>query len=184
MMNTFNEEDIATRLQEPAERRKAFAEVVRQYSEQLYWQIRRMVLSHDDADDILQDTFLKAWAHLDYFRGEAKLSTWLYRIAFNECLNFLNRQRAQSVQSLDDGEASVIGKLESDSYFDGDEAEVALQRAIRMLPEKQRLVFNMRYFDEMKYEDISQILGTSVGALKASFHLAVKKIRENLSDSH
>ncbi len=183
-MATYNEEDIINQLQDPDSRREAFGKVVSHYSKQLYWQIRRMVLSHDDANDILQNTFLKAWNNLDYFRGEAKLSTWLYRIAFNECLNFLNKQRAQSTLSIDDDEASTLNQLESDPYFDGDEAELLFQQAIHTLPEKQRLVFNMKYFDEMKYEEISQIMGTSVGALKASFHYAVKKIEDFLSRNH
>lgn len=183
-MATYNEEDIIEQLQDPNNRRKAFGLAVSHYSEQLYWQIRRMVLSHDDANDILQNTFLKAWNNLDYFRAEAKLSTWLYRIAFNECLNFLNKQRTQATLSIDDEEASTLNKLESDPYFDGDEAEALFQQAIHSLPEKQRIVFNMKYFDEMKYEEISQIVGTSVGALKASFHHAVKKIEDFLNKNH
>lgn len=183
-MGTYNEEDIINRLQNPESQRKAFEEVVKHYSSQLYWQIRRMVLSHDDANDILQNTFLKAWSNLNYFRGEAKLSTWLYRIAFNECLNFLNKQRAQSTLSLSDEEANTLNKLESDPYFDGAKAEILFQKAIGTLPEKQRIVFNLKYFNEMKYEEISQIMGTSVGALKASYHFAVKKIEDFLNNHH
>lgn len=183
-MNTYNEEDIIAQLQDPETQRQAFGQVVEKYSGQLYWQIRRMVLFHDDANDILQNTFLKAWSNLECFRAEAKLSTWLYRIAFNECLNFLGKQNAQAAVSIDDAEASTLNRLESDAYFDADEAQLLFQEAIRSLPEKQRLVFNMKYFDEMKYEDMSQIVGTSVGALKASYHLAVKKIEEFLKNRH
>lgn len=182
-MNTYNEEDVINRLQYPETQRAAFGEVVKAYSEQLYWQIRRMVLSHDDANDLLQNTFIKAWSNLNYFRGEAKLSTWLYRIALNESLNFLNKQRAQNQLSFDDEEAMALNKLESDPYFDGDHTQLLFEKAIQTLPEKQRMVFNLKYFQEMKYEEISEILGTSVGALKASYHHAVKKIEEFLSQN-
>ncbi len=180
----YNEEEIKEQLQDPLLQRKAFGEVVKAYSEQLYWQIRRMVLSHDDANDLLQNTFIKAWSNLDYFRGEAKLSTWLYRIALNESLNYLNKQRAQNNLSIDDAEANAINKLESDPYFDGDETQLLFEKAIQRLPEKQRIVFNLKYFEEMKYEDMSEILGTSVGALKASYHHAVKKIAEILQENN
>ena len=140
-----------------------------------------MVLSHDDADDLLQNTFLKAWSNIDYFRGEAKLSTWLYKIAINECITFLNRQRSLNQVSMDDADLFLLDRLESDSYFDGDAVQFKLQKAILTLPEKQRLVFNMKYFDDMKYEEMSEILGTSVGALKASYHHAVKKIEDYLT---
>ncbi len=172
------EYDITALLQNPQTQRKAFERVVNMYSEQLYWQIRRMVVSHDDANDLLQNTFVKAWSNLDYFRGEAKLSTWLYRIALNECLNFLNKQRAERNLSIDEVDSTLLNKLESDAYFDGDEVQKQFQRAVLRLPEKQRMIFNLKYFQEMKYEDISDILGTSVGALKASYHHAVKKIED------
>ena len=177
-MNRYNEKETIYRLQDPDTRREAFGDVVRAYSEQLYWQIRRMVFSHEDANDLLQNTFMKAWDNLDYFRGEAKLSTWLYRIAINECLNFLNRQRAENQLSIDDADAALINRLESDPYFDGDKTQLMLQKAIMTLPEKQRIVFNLKYFQEMKYEQIAEIVGTSVGALKASYFHAVKKIEE------
>jgi len=140
-----------------------------------------MVLNHDDANDLLQNTFLKAWMNLDYFRGDAKLSTWLYKIAINECITFLNKQRNQNNVSIDDTDVFLIERLKGDDFFDGDEAQSKLQQAILTLPEKQRLVFNMKYFDEMKYDDMSEILGTSVGALKASYHYAVKKVEEFLT---
>lgn len=183
-MKTYNEEDVIQRLRTPEHQRSAFTEVVNAYSRQLYWQIRRMGLTHDDADDVLQNTFLKAWNSLEQFRGDARLSTWLYRIALNETLTFLNRQRAQNQLSIDDADAALVNQLESDAYFDGDETQLLFEQAIRRLPEKQRMVFNMKYFQEMKYEDISEIVGTTVGALKASYHLAVKKIEDFLKANH
>lgn len=179
-MESFNESEIIKKLQNTATQNEAFSLIVKQYSEQLYWQIRRMVLSHDDTNDLLQNTFIKAWMNIGMFRGEAKLSTWLYRIALNETLTFLNRQHMNATVSIDDPDAATVEKLESDPYFDGDETQIKFQKALKSLPQKQRLVFNMKYFDEMKYEDISDVLGTSVGALKASYHLAVKKIEKFL----
>lgn len=140
-----------------------------------------MVLNHEDADDLLQNTFLKAWTNLDYFRGEAKISTWLFKIAINECITFLNKQRTQNNISIDDADVFLLERLRSDEYFCGDDIQRKLQEAIALLPDKQRLVFNMKYFDDMKYEEMSEILGTSVGALKASYHHAVKKVEEYLT---
>ena len=174
MLPEYNEEIIVAQLQDPKRCREAFALVVRHYSQSLYWQIRKMVISHDDADDLLQNTFLKAWTNIAYFRAEARLSTWLYRIAVNETLTFLARQRQQNNVPLDGEDSFLIERLESDEL---------LQEAVLRLPEKQRLIFNMHYFDEMKYEDISRILGTSVGALKASYHHAIKKIEEYLTSA-
>ena len=176
-MSPYNEREVLELLQEESTQRKGFEMIVSQYSEQLYWQIRRMVLSHEDANDLLQNTFIKAWTNIDYFRAEAKLSTWLYRIALNECLTFLNKQRANMVP-IDDPEAIGVQNLESDSYFSGDRIQLLLQKALLSLPEKQRMVFNLKYYQEMKYEDMSDIFGTSVGALKASYHHAVKKIEK------
>ena len=175
-MNDYNEKEIIALLQDPLRQREAFGCVVKEYSEQLYWQIRRMVYTHDDANDILQNTFIKAWLNIDYFRGNAKLSTWLYRIALNECLTFLNKQRANNRLSIDEADTEMLNKIEGDTYFDGDQTQKVFLKAIHQLPEKQRMVFNLKYFKEMKYEDISEILGTSIGALKASYHHAVKKI--------
>ena len=177
---SYNEREVLALLQEESTQRRGFEMIVAQYSEQLYWQIRRMVLSHDDANDLLQNTFIKAWTNIDYFRAEAKISTWLYRIALNECLTFLNKQRAAATVSLDDPEAAMIDRLEGDPYFSGDKIQLALQRALQTLPEKQRMVFNLKYYQEMKYEEMSDIFGTSVGALKASDHHAVKKIEKIL----
>ena len=181
-MRNLSEDDIIDNLRNEDTRREAFAKLVSIYGEKLYWQIRKMVLTHEDAADLLQNVLLKAWLSLETFRGESKLSTWLYRIAVNECITFLNKQRAKNNVSIDDVDHSMLERLQGDEYFDGDEAQVRFQKAVLALPEKQRLVFNMRYYDEMKYEEISDILGTSVGALKASYHHAVKKIEEQLSD--
>lgn len=180
MKSTYNEEEVLAMLQEESTRRRGFEIVVDKYSQTLYWQIRRMVFSHDDANDLLQNTFVKAWVNLDSFRGEARVSTWLYRIAMNECITFLNRQRMMTGLSLDDPDSAAAARIESDTYFDGNAAQRALQQALATLPEKQRMVFNLKYFDEMKYEQMSEMLGTSVGALKASYHHAVKKIEKYL----
>lgn len=162
-------------LQKPETQRQAFEKIVSQYSQMLYWKIRRIVLTHDDANDVLQNTFLKAWMALDDFKGKSKISTWLYRIAINESLDFLRHNKNVKDTGGDEGLA-VVNMLASDPYFDGDEAQALLQAAIATLPDVQRMVFNLRYFDEMKYSDISQLLGTSEGALKASYHIAVQKI--------
>ena len=182
-MEPYNEKETIALLQDPTRQREAFERIVRTYSEQLYWQIRRLVLSHDDANDILQNTFIKAWTNIDYFRGDAKMSTWLYRIALNESLTFLNKQRANSQLSIDDTNTEMLNKLESDPYFDGDETQKIFIEAIKRLPEKQQMVFNLKYFKEMKYEEIAEILGTSIGGLKASYHHAVKKI-ETFLEKH
>ncbi len=157
------------------DKREEFSMIVRQYGETLYWKIRRMVLNHDDADDVLQNVFAKAWSHFDNFQNKSKVSTWLYRIAINESLEFLRRQkRLQEVNA--DENVSVANSLLADPYFDGDRAQALLQEAIAQLPDVQRTVFNLRYYDEMKYSEMSKILGTSEGALKASYHIAVVKI--------
>ena len=163
-MNSTEETSLIHRLNQPEYQRQAFEQLVNLYSPQLYRQIRRMVYSHDDTNDILQNTFIKAWVNLDTFRGDARLSTWLYRIATNETLNFL--QRKKDMTGLDDAPTAI----------DGNETELQLQKAIASLPDKQRAVFHLKYYEEMKYEEMSSILNTSVGALKASYHHAVKKI--------
>lgn len=180
-MQQYTEEELVERLRDNTTLRSAFTQVVSMYSEKLYWQIRKMVLSHDDANDLLQNTFMKAWMNIEYFRGDAKLSTWLYKIAINECITFLNRQRATQNVSMDDTDVYLLERLKGDEYFDGDEAQMKLQQAIVQLPEKQRLVFNLKYFEDMKYENMSDILGTSIGALKASYHHAVKKVEDFLT---
>ena len=176
-MTPLDEQEIMNRLKDPKTRRKAFEQLVNQYSEQLYWQVRRIVLIHEDADDVLQNVFLKAWSKLDTFHQESKISTWLYRIALNESLDFMRKKKTQAVSS-DDAETMVGSTLMADDYFNGTEAEAMLQEAIAQLPDVQRTVFNMRYFDDMKYSEISEILQTSEGSLKASYHIAVKKISD------
>lgn len=185
MANDKNLDDTALveRLRDPSTCRAAFGDMIRLYSEPLYRQIRRMVQSHDDADDLLQNTFMKAWQNIENFRGDARLSTWLYKIAINESLSHLERERKRQGVSLDDEDSMIVNFIEADKDIDGDELAVQLRKAIASLPEKQRLVFNMRYYDDMKYEQISEILGTSVGALKASYHLAVKKIEQFFSEA-
>ena len=179
---TYNEEIITEQLHDPARCREAFSRVIAHYTESLYWQIRRMVIDHDDTNDLLQNTFIKAWTNIDNFRGEAKLSTWLHKSAINEAITFINKEKAKNNVSIDD-ESFLIDNLQADEWFDGDEVKLQLQKAINQLPEKQRLVFNMRYFDEMKYEDMSEILGTTAGALKASYHHAIKKIEQFFSSN-
>ncbi len=171
-----DDKKLIAELQNPATCRAAFGKVIRMYSEQLYWQIRRMVNNHEDANDLLQNTFLKAWSNIENFRGDAKLSTWLHKIAINESITFLEKERKRLHVSIDDESATVINAIESDTDIDGDELRKELRKAIATLPEKQRLVFNMKYYDDMTYEQMSEILGTSVGALKSSYRLAVKKI--------
>ncbi len=181
-MNLDNDSLVA-RLRDPATCREAFGEMIRLYTEPLYRQIRRMVQSHEDANDLLQNTFMKAWQNIENFRGDAKLSTWLYKIAINESITHLEKERKRLGLSIDDEESHLINLIEADKDIDGDELAKQLREAIARLPEKQRLVFNMRYYDDMKYEKMSEILGTSVGALKASYHLAVKKIEQFFADS-
>ncbi len=163
-------------LKDPKTQRKAFERLVEEYGEQLYWQVRRIVLSHDDANDVVQNVFMKAWQKLDSFNGEAKVSTWLYRIALNESLDFVRRKKTLMLST--DEEDGVANMLMADEYFDGSETEAMLQEAIALLPDVQRTVFNLRYFDEMKYSEMSEILDTSEGSLKASYHIAVKKITD------
>lgn len=159
-----------------------FSETVRTYQERLYWHIRKMVLAHDDANDVLQNTFLKAWKGLDNFRGDSQISTWLYRIATNETLSFISQKKMRMTNSLEDIEEGMLQNMQSDPYFDGDEAQLKLQKAILTLPEKQRLIFNMRFYEEMPYEEMSNILDTSVGALKASYHHASRKVEDFLKN--
>lgn len=177
----IDEKALLKQLRDASTKEAAFTRLVREYQEPLYWQIRRMVVIHDDADDVLQNTFIKAWSAIDSFRQESRLQTWLFRIAINESLNHLSKKK--QVLSLDQTEIGIADMLASDSYFDGDEVQKQFQTAINSLPEKQRLVFNLKYFDEMKYEDMSDMLGTSIGALKASYHHAVKKISAFFNDN-
>lgn len=176
-MTPLDEAEVIRQLASSEGRQKVFPMIVDQYSQSLYWKIRSIVLTHEDADDVLQNTFLKAWKSLPTFQGKAKLSTWLYRIAINESLDFLRRQKAATLSSAD-ADLSVANRLLADDYFDGDKSQAVLQEAIATLPDVQRTVFTLRYYDEMKYSEISEILGTSEGSLKASYHIAVQKITD------
>ncbi len=173
-MAKIDEQDILKRIQEPQSRRRAFEEIVNVYSRQLYWKIHYMMQNHDDTDDVLQNTFIKAWKGLENFKGDSAIFTWLYRIAYNESLTFL-KQRKQ-MTSIDDEDFVEQANFVADEYFDGDQTQALLQEAVATLPDVQRTVFTMKYFEEMKYSEISQILGVTEGALKASYHIAVKKI--------
>lgn len=155
---------------------KGFKLLMLKYQERVYWQIRRLVLEHEDANDVIQNTFIKVFRGIQKFKGNSQLYTWIYRIATNEAITFLNKKQKKTTESIDNDEYQLANRLKADVYFDGDEAQIRLQQALVGLPEKQRMVFNMRYFEEMSYQDISETLGTSVGALKASYHHAVKKI--------
>ena len=159
---------------------EAFNHIVSQYTERLYWHIRRFLCNHEDTNDLLQDVFIKIWAALPSFRGDAQLFTWIYRIATNEVLNYLRKQRFKALVSFQDATEILERKIDEDAHFNGNALQRELHKAIQRLPEKQRIVFNLRYFDELKYEQISQITGTSVGALKASYHHAYNKIKEDL----
>lgn len=170
-----DEEKIHKLLTSESTKRKAFEMIVKSYSECLYWKIRYIVLSHDDANDVLQNTFLKAWCSINSFHGKSKLSTWLYSIAINEALDFI-RKGKNNLKNNDSDNLSLANKLMADEYFDGEKIHAMLLQAVSTLPEVQRTVFNLRYFENMKYNDISEILNTSEGALKASYHIAVKKI--------
>jgi len=180
-MEKIKDEELLIMLRDEKQLRKAFNILVKQYSESLYWQIRKMVLSHDDANDVLQNTFLKTWSNIGQFRGDSKISTWLFRIAINETYTFLNKERQRNQSNFTDLEDSMVQNLQSDPWFSGDEAAKKLQSAVLTLPDKQRLVFNMKYYEDMKYEEMSTILGTSVGALKASYHYAVQKVEAFLA---
>lgn len=173
-----NDQQILDSLKDPSTKELAFRHLISKYKERLYWHIRKIVLNHDDADDVLQNSLIKIWNGIDSFRAESSLFTWLYRIATNESITFLNQRKRRMMTGLTDINEYLIENIESDTYFDGDEWQLLLQKAIAILPDKQRLVFNMKYFDEIKYEDMSVILETSVGALKASYHHAVKKVEE------
>ena len=162
---------------------EAFSGIVECYSERLYLHIRRFVCCHEDADDLVQEVFIKIWAALPSFRRDAQLFTWIYRIATNEVLNFLRKQKIHAMISLDSSESVLAKKIDEDVSFNGDRLQRELHKAILKLPEKQRIVFSLRYFDEMKYEDMAEITGTSVGALKASYHFAYNKVKEEIQKS-
>ena len=170
--------ELLNKFKQPEQKEKAFTDIIKKYQEKLYWHIRRMVVEHEDANDMLQNTFIKVWNGLGSFREDSQLYTWLYRIATNECLTFIDQIKRKSVVNFDDIAEDFSNKVKADANFDANRLEWKLQVAIQQLPEKQRVVFNLRYYDEMPYEEMSTILDTSVGALKASYHHAAKKIEE------
>jgi len=176
------DKELVLKLRDPDSRNYGFNLLVRKYQQKIYWHIRKMVIDHDDADDLVQETFVKVWKNLGSFRADAQLYTWIYRIATNECLNFLRKKKNKFFLPIHDVQQELTQKLESGNHLhmDGDEIQLKLQKALLKLPDKQRLVFNMKYFEEMKYEEISEITDTSVGSLKANYHHAVKKIEEFL----
>lgn len=182
-VTNLSEQELVLQLQEERSRDKAFRVLVLQYQERLYWHVRKMVKSHDDANDVVQNAFIKIHRNIDKFKGDSKLYTWLYRIATNESLTFLKKQQRRTTEAIDNPDINLANQLSYDDDIDGDAVQQLLAKAIETLPEKQKLVFNMRYFEEIPYQDISEILGTSVGALKASYHHAAKKIEEFVSRS-
>jgi RNA polymerase sigma-70 factor (ECF subfamily) len=175
--------ELLIQFRNPLTKEKAFTAIIKKYQEKLYWHVRRMVIDHDDANDVLQNVFIKVWNGLENFREDSQLYTWLYRIATNECLTFLEQQKKKSAVSLSDVEAGLANKITADKNFDANRLEWKLQLAIQQLPEKQKIVFNLRYYDEMPYDEMSRVLETSEGALKASYHHAVKKIEEFIKNN-
>jgi RNA polymerase sigma factor (sigma-70 family) len=178
MSVTMQDSELLMQFRDPATKEKAYTAIIKKYQERLYWHIRRMVVEHEDANDVLQNVFIRVWNGLENFREDSQLYTWLYRIATNECLTYLEQQKRKSVVSLSDVESGLENKIKADKHFDPNKLEWKLQLAIQQLPEKQRVVFTLRYYDEMPYEEMSQVLETSEGALKASYHHAVKKIED------
>ena len=178
MKEQTDDKELLMQFREPATKERSFTLIIKKYQEKLDWHIRRMVVSHEDANDVLQNMFIKVWNALENFREDSQLYTWLYRIATNECLTFLEQQKKRSSVSLSDVENGLSNQLKADKHFDANKLEWKLQVAIQQLPEKQRIVFNLRYYDEMPYEKMSKVLETSEGALKASYHHAVKKIED------
>lgn len=178
-----DESEFILRLKDPKSKEAAFRELLQLYKERLYWHIRKIVISHDDADDILQNTFIKVHRSIDKFKGESKLFSWLYRIATNESITHINKNAKRLQISNEEQKSNAINNLTTDVYFEGDEIQLKLQKAIASLPEKQQIVFNMKYFDNIKYKDMADILKTSEGALKASYHIAVKKIETYLTSN-
>ncbi|CAN5883995.1 RNA polymerase sigma factor [soil metagenome] len=178
MAELFDDTELLLQFKDESTKEAAFTRIIKKYQEKLYWHIRRMVVEHEDANDVLQNMFIKVWKSLENFREDSQLYTWLYRIATNESLTFLQQQKKRSSVSLDDEDSTISNKIKADDHFDANKLEWKLQLAIQKLPEKQRVVFNLRYYDEMPYEKMSRVLETSEGALKASYHHAVKKIED------
>ncbi|MBA2762442.1 MAG: sigma-70 family RNA polymerase sigma factor [Segetibacter sp.] len=175
---SLDDKELLHLFKQPAEKEKAFTSIIKKYQERLYWHIRRLVITHEDANDVLQNLFIKVWNALENFREDSQLYTWLYRIATNESLTFLDQQKRRTSVSFTDVETSLSNKIKADEGFDANKLEWKLQLGIQRLPEKQRIVFNLRYYDEMPYEEMSRVLETSEGALKASYHHAAKKIED------
>jgi RNA polymerase sigma-70 factor (ECF subfamily) len=171
-------------LQNTSTKELAFRSLVSEYKERLYWHIRKIVLSHDDADDVLQNTFIKVYKNIDSFKGDSKIYSWMYRIATNEALSFLSKKAKEQNLDISDYQQQLTSNLDSDYWFEGSEIEIILQKAIAQLPQQQQLVFNMKYFDNLKYQEISAILNVSIGGLKASYHHAVKKIEAFIKNQH
>ncbi|MGB8191022.1 MAG: sigma-70 family RNA polymerase sigma factor [Chitinophagaceae bacterium] len=178
MAVTTQDSELLLQFRNPATKEQAFTAIIKKYQEKLYWHVRRMVVEHEDANDVLQNVFIRVWNGLENFREDSQLYTWLYRIATNESLSFLEQQKKKSSVSFSDVESGLSNKIKADKYFDANKLEWKLQLAIQQLPDKQRIVFNLRYYDEMPYEEMSRVLETSEGALKASYHHAVKKIED------
>ncbi|TVZ55294.1 RNA polymerase sigma-70 factor (ECF subfamily) [Lutibacter sp. Hel_I_33_5] len=177
-----NEKTLVAQLQDAKQKDSAFRELISLYKERLYWHIRKIVISHDDADDVLQNTFIKVFTSIHKFNQDSKLYSWMYRIATNEAITFLNKKAKERKVDITEIQSELANDLTNDNHFTGDEIQMILQKAIVQLPQKQQLVFNMKYFDEMKYQEISEILETSVGSLKASYHHAVKKIEQYIKN--
>jgi RNA polymerase sigma-70 factor (ECF subfamily) len=178
MAEQISDTELLAMFREPATKDKAFSILVKKYQERLYWHIRRMLVDHEDSNDVMQNVFIRVWNALANFREDAQLYTWLYRIATNECLSFIEKQKKKGTLSLNELESGLSNKIRADKDFDGSKLEWKLQLAIQQLPEKQRVVFTLRYYDEMPYEEMSRVLETSAGALKASYHHAAKKIED------
>ncbi|RYF96703.1 MAG: sigma-70 family RNA polymerase sigma factor, partial [Chitinophagaceae bacterium] len=175
-MKQVEDSEILEKFSNEKTRNEAFNLLLSKYQQKIYWHVRRLVIDHDDTDDLVQDVFIKVWKNLEKFRSDSQLYTWIYRIATNESITFLNKKKQRNNIPLDDVSGELADTLVASEYFNGDKVQMKLQKALLTLPDKQRLIFNMKYFDDLKYEEISEITGTSVGALKASFHIAVKKI--------
>ena len=179
-----DDQTLLVQFRDPLTKESAFTAIVKKYQEKLYWHIRRMVVQHEDSNDVLQNVFIKVWKGLISFREDSGLYTWMYRIATNECLNFLDKAKRRSSVSFDDGDNGLENKIKADQNFDANKLEWKLQLAIQKLPERQRLVFNLRYYDEMPYEQMSRVLETSEGALKASYHHAAKKVESYILENN
>ena len=181
-LTTLSDSELLVEFRNPDSKEKAFTSIIKKYQEKLYWHLRRMVVDHDDANDVLQNEMIRVWNGLENFREDSQLYTWLYRVATNECLTFLEQQKKRAAVSLSDVESGLENKIKADQNFDGKKLEWKLQLGIQQLPEKQRIVFQLRYYDEMPYEEMSRVLETSEGALKASYHHAVKKIEDYIKN--